>query len=253
MKQTAAYFAAKLAAYFRDGQGIPMSYGKQKTLECVKDALEEPESFYKAPCVNWKGTVSDDSSTYYSEVIAEYLLTRKPPGPQNIPAITRNKSYKTSHKDIQKQVSRRYEERFAKKIAKECKDKPLGKLGRAIDYQVPLKDNQKDNAGKIDLVTYDKKSSCVYLVEMKCGKNKETLLRAALEIQTYYCRLNREKFLNDFELNRSIAIKKILLLGPETLAYKEYKESENLSDRPKLEKLLKILDVQIPDCREIFV
>ena len=43
----------------------------------------------------------------------------------------------------------------------------LNHLGKVFDYQVPLKSIQTDDAGKIDLVSYDKESNRIYLIEVK--------------------------------------------------------------------------------------
>ena len=54
------------------------------------------------------------------------------------------------------------------------------------DYQIPLNDERKDKLGDVDLVSYNEKTKTLFLIELKYKRNKETLLRASLEIFTYY-------------------------------------------------------------------
>ncbi|WDC83370.1 hypothetical protein PL321_11465 [Caloramator sp. mosi_1] len=62
-----------------------------------------------------------------------------------------------------------------------------------------MKKTQKDDGvGKIDLISKSKNS--IWLIELKCYKhkdkeaNEETLLKAALEIATYYQWLDKVNF-----------------------------------------------------------
>jgi len=230
-------------------------YTKADTLGRVKNKLtKSPEQFYKAAtCLNWKGNVKDDGD-YYSEVIAEYLLKGMLPAFKKIPVITRDKSYKTNHADTGQTASNRHEEKFAKKLKEE--GGLHNRLGQFIDYQMPLKDERTDKAGKIDSVSSNVDESNVYLIELKVLKNKETLIRAVLEIYTYHCLVDRKKLLHDFGLNETTNVKKAVLLTATTQAFKE---ANDLPKRPNLKKLIKMLGVQIfsigsdrQGCEEIF-
>ena len=75
-------------------------------------------------------------------------------------------------------------------------------FGKVFDYQIPLKESRKDRFGEIDLVAQS--GSSIKLLELKIdGKGKETLLRALLEIYTYYKLLvgSVKKFITDFDLS----------------------------------------------------
>ncbi len=215
-------------------------YTRTQTVEQVKKELEKsPEQFYKATCLNWTGKVIDGGD-YYSEVIAEYLLKDMLRQFKKIRVITRNKSYKTNHADTGQMASNRHEEKFAKKLKEETLF--LKGLGQFIDYQMPLKNKRVDKAGKVDLVSYDVVEPSVYLIELKFGKNEESLIRAVLEIYTYHCMLNRKKLLHDFKLHETTNLKKAVLLTDNTQAFKE---GNDLSKRSNLRKLIIMLGVQI--------
>jgi hypothetical protein len=227
------------------------AYGKDKTIQKLEAELRYPDTLYKKKCVNWKGTVIDDGSTYYSELIAEYLLARGLDQLEKIKPITRKLSYRTTgHDGIGTSHSNRHEEIFAKRLM----NKNIGYLGTILDYQMPLKDVREDEAGKIDLVSCNEQMQCFYLTELKCGKNPESLLRTALEIYTYYRQLNKLKFLQDFERS-GLDVRKGILLTTGTRAFSE----ANDSNRPQLKRLLKKMGVRIfsidPDhieeCQEI--
>lgn len=205
-------------------------YSIEETIKEIQKTLNDDiTTLYKANCINWKGTTKGKNAEYYSEIIAKELIgngiVKKL---SNIPPITRKQSYRVGHNGETKNQSNRNEEIFAKELY--CKsvkfNKIFNKIGRIFDYQVPLKANQEDKAGKIDLVSYNETEKNVYLLEMKYKNNNETLLRGVLEIATYYQLLNKDKFINDYsdyELKNSIVngIKKGILIFKDTNQYKE--------------------------------
>lgn len=48
------------------------AYLNKTTIERLKIALKDIESFYNANCLNWKGQTRE--GLYYTEVMAEHLL-----------------------------------------------------------------------------------------------------------------------------------------------------------------------------------
>lgn len=230
-------------------------YWKDQTIQNLEAALRQPDTLYKTQCVNWKGTVADDGATYYSEVIAGYLLAKGELARlKKIQPITRRLSYRTiGHDGVETSDSNRHEERFAKRLM----NKEIGSLGKIIDYQMPLKDIRRNKAGKIDLVSHSEQAPCVYLAELKCGKNPESLLRTALELYTYYRQLNRTKFLRDFKLAEKLEVRMGILLTKETQAFKE----ANDFNRPQLKQLIKKLGIKlfcitsdsVEECKEIII
>jgi Holliday junction resolvase-like predicted endonuclease len=212
----------------------------KETDEVLEHELKNAKNLYKSKCINWKGKTLD-SKEYYTEVISRELLKgEKLVLLEKINQVNRgNYNVDTTHNGQHNGDTNRAEEIFAIKL----KGKKLEKLGLVIEYQVPLKEKSSDDAGKIDLVTSTNKS--VYIVELKYIGNKETLLRAILEIWTYYKQLNKVNFLNSFNLmkqNKAEDIKKAVLLSVGCNAYKEAKE---LNKRPELKQLAKALDVDI--------
>ena len=211
----------------------------KKTVEVLEDKLKNAKNLYKSKCINWKGETLD-SKEYYTEVISRELLkAEKLVLLEKIDQINRVNYNVDTHDGKHNSNTNRAEEIFAMQL----KGKKLEKLGLVIDYQVPLKKKRSDDAGKIDLITSANKS--VYIVELKYIGNKETLLRAILEIWTYYKQLNKVNFLKSFKLlkqNKTNDIRKAVLLSVGCNAYNEAKE---LSKRPKLKQLAKALDVDI--------
>ena len=207
-----------------------------KVLDCE---LKNAKKLYNSGCINWKGKTLD-SKEYYTEVISSELLKKeKLVLLEKIEQINRIKYNVATHDGQHNGDTNRAEEIFAMQL----KGKKLEKLGFVIEYQVPLKEKLSDGAGKIDLITSANES--VYIVELKCIGNKDTLLRAILEIWTYYKQLNKVNFLNSFKLlkqNKTKDIRKAVLLRVGCNAYNEAKE---LSERPELKRLTEALDVDI--------
>ena len=99
--------------------------------------------------------------------------------------ISRESSYKVdSHNGIIKDENSNREE---EKITMELFDYSQNKgvtfdiIGKIIDYQTPLKNVQKDDVGKIDLLAYNEKEKTLKILELKKPDNKETMLRCVLE------------------------------------------------------------------------
>lgn len=171
------------------------------------------EEWYKDKCMNWNGTTIGTPSLLMTEVIAEQLLNAPLNGifPGSIPQITRASSYASGHNGITAAPQKKPdEERYAIALYNQnhgC----LGPLGQIFDYQVPLKNQRSDRAGKIDLVSYNAQTKTVYLIELKIKASSETLLRCVTEIETYYHQLDHAKFLQDHQLCGN-EIKKAVLI-----------------------------------------
>lgn len=219
---------------------------KDQTINALRKALLEIEDLYKSGCVNWT-RITSDSNELYTEVIANELL-QEIDRFDKIKRVTREKTYFVpDHVNIFiNSNSNRGEEKFAKKLV----DQDLGSLGRIKDYQIPLKNVRKDKLGKVDLVSYNEKTKTLYLIELKFEGNEETLLRAALEIFTYYKSVDIDKLKNDFcqSFNYSISpdeikVKPVVLLYPECNAYRELEEVES-GKRPKFKALAETLGIE---------
>lgn len=215
---------------------------KKSLIETIKELereLKDATDLYDSGCIKWTGKTFD-TGEYYTEVIARELLKpEKLALLEKIEQINRSNYIVESHDGQHNGDTNRAEEIFAMRL----KGKKIEKLGFVVEYQVTLKEKRLDDAGKIDFVTSANKS--VYIVELKYTSNKETLLRAILEIWTYYKQLNKANFLDSFEAlkqNKTEDIKKAVLLRAGCNAYEEAKE---LVSRPALKRLVKALDVGI--------
>jgi hypothetical protein len=230
-----------------------MHYSAEETIKRVNQALKGKVSeLYKTPCINWLGKTKGQDEKYYSEIIAEYLGKKEAIMLlDGIKKISRKNYMVDSHFNTKKPINltNRREEIRAKTLKLTAN---LDKLGYVVDYQIPLCAAKRDGAGKIDLCTFkagnDKKCSFIYIIEMKVVGNKETLLRAALEIWTYYHQLDKDNFLEsypDFNNSNNIKpgmIKKAVLCGIGSNAYKEAKDLDN---RPCLRSMIKKLGIEV--------
>lgn len=180
-----------------------MAYTKQETKDLFYKALNNNIlQLYNDSCINWVGRTKD-TNELYSEIIAhELLLNLKEL--DKISTLTRSSSYKIdSHATVTMDfsTSNRDEENFAKRLY----GLNFDKMGKIIDYQIPLKDTSKDKGiGKIDLISHNDTEQCLYLIELKFGGNKETLLRAILESYTYYKIIDHSKLILDYSTHKFI-------------------------------------------------
>ncbi|ODS29922.1 MAG: hypothetical protein SCARUB_04974 [Candidatus Scalindua rubra] len=225
------------------------SSSKKETIDCFENAiknLNNVRTLYTENFVNWKG-VTKDSKEYYTEIIAEELINKinneniiseniKPLERENYKVPSRGKTFISN--------TNRKEENVAKRIDKmEC-----GELGHILYYQMPLKPNNKiKKVGKIDLVSFKKDENIVYVIELKVANKNETLLRAILEIITYYQQLNQTNFINSFKDDLGDKYKKVEIQPAVLLTCdcRAYEEVEQLDERPYLKELIKKLDVEL--------
>lgn len=200
--------------------------------------LKDISTLYKEDFINYRGDTTDTKEKY-TEVIAEWLIKNFNLF-DNIKKITRQSSYKVDTHDGKhnNQNSNRLEEIMAIEIFNQ---KSLSILGEVIDYQTPLKDKLGDEAGKIDIISYDKDNKIVYLLELKREDSKETMLRCVLEIFTYSKTLDKDKFLEDFNLPKDTKIKASPLVFFNSSQYKEIADSDN----KYLKDLIKKLEIEL--------
>ena len=200
--------------------------------------LKDISTLYKEDFINYRGDTTDTKEKY-TEVIAEWLIKNFNLF-DNMKKITRQSSYKVDTHDGKhnNQNSNRLEEIMAIEIFNQ---KSINILGEVIDYQTPLKDKLGDEAGKIDIISYDKDNKIVYLLELKREDSKETMLRCVLEIFTYSKTLDKDKFLEDFNLPKDTKIKASPLVFFNGSQYKEMAYSDN----KYLKDLIKKLEIEL--------
>lgn len=210
-----------------------MGYTRQEIIDKCKLAVSDISSFYKADFINYRGKTSD-TKEYYTEVVSEYvcdniyLL-------DSIRQIKRETSYKTlGHDGNYSASSNRLEEVTAMQMFKQCKEgTEYDYIGQIIDYQTPLKNQKKDDAGKIDLLSV--RENKVFILELKKEDSTETMLRCVLEGYTYLKTVCAEKLISDFKLSGIQEICAAPLVFKGMSQWKEMQEK-----RPHISKLIKI-------------
>ena len=211
-------------------------YTKNEIINKLEN-LKDISTLYKEDFINYRGKTTDTSEKY-TEVISEWLLNNFNLF-DNIQKITRKSSYKVeTHDGKHNPESNRKEEIMAMKIFRQSS---LNILGKILDYQTPLKDKQGDEAGKIDIISYDENNKIVYLLELKREDSKETMLRCVLEIYTYLKTLDGDKFLSDFNLPKDIKIKASPLVFLNGSQHEEMKGNDN----KYLKELIKKFEIEL--------
>lgn len=214
-----------------------MGYQRQEILEKCMEALKSEKPFYQNKIINYRGKTTD-TDEYYTEVIAEFVCQHLKELTDGIKKITRQKSYRTeTHTGEYSADSNREEEIIAMKLFRQSRDMDtfFPHLGRIIDYQIPLKAESGDKAGKIDLLSYDGRT--LHILELKKPDSKETMLRCILEGYTYLHTVDQEKLLSDFSLPRDTVVKASPFVFIGSVQHQEFME-----DRPQLKKLMTLLD-----------
>lgn len=211
---------------------IFMAYRAETLLAKIREAAQDMDTFYQQRFLNWTGFTSD-TKVRYTEVTAGYLLGHSELV-NRISCVGRG-SYLVSHTpppDAGGYQGPRKEEHLAQAL----KGKTLDGLGEIKEYQVPLKRSAKDEGvGKIDLVSLN--GSRLYVIELKFGTSKETLLRCAMEAVTYCHQANREQLMKDYHATEIV---------PAVLVGKGGDQEAELGKRPaNLIELLKQLEVEV--------
>ena len=207
----------------------------------MKEAKSDIKNFYKKEFVNYLG-VTSDTKEYYTEIIAEWLLDNFYLF-DTIKMISRESSYKVKTHDgkIKDENSNHEEEKIAMELFDYSQNKgaTFDIIGKIIDYQTPLKNVQKDDVGKIDLLAYNEKEKTLKILELKKPDSKETMLRCVLEAYTYLKIVDKDKLLKDFGLPKDTILKTCPFVFVDGEQYKEIQE-----DRKYLKELMKNLDIE---------
>ena len=217
-------------------------YSKDEIIKMMEEAKSDMKNFYKKEFVNYSGETSD-TKEYYTEIIAEWLLDNFYLF-DTIKMISRESSYnvKTHDGKIKDEKSNREEEKIAMELFDYSQNKGVtfDIIGKIIDYQTPLKNVQKDDVGKIDLLAYNENEKTLRILELKKPDNKETMLRCVLEAYTYLKIVDKTKLLKDFSLPEDTVIKACPFVFVDGEQHKELKDN-----RENLENLIKKLGIEI--------
>ena len=217
------------------------TYSKNEIIKMMEEAKSNMKNFYKNDFVNYTGKTTD-TKEYYTEIVAEWLLKNFSLF-DDIKTINRESSYKIKSHDgkIKNKSSNREEEKIAMNLFdfSQNKGKIFEIIGKIIDYQTPLKNKQTDDAGKIDLLSYDENTKTLRILELKKPDNAETMLRCVLEAYTYFKVIDKEKLLKDFGLPADTVVKASPFVFLKSTQCKEMQE-----DRKYLKKLMKKLGIE---------
>lgn len=209
-----------------------MSYTREQILQHLNKLASNMSLLYKSGCINYRGKTTD-TKEYYTEVISEWLLDHLELLEQ-IKPITRQSSYRVGgHDGIPEHPDSIREEELIAMAMKRQGHLPL--VGQVVDYQTPLKNVQKDKAGKIDLLAYD--GTTLRILELKEPDSKETMLRCVLEGYTYLKTVNQTKLLTDFGLPTDTAVKACPFVFRDGFQWVEMQQ-----DRPYLKRLMEVLN-----------
>ena len=206
-------------------------YSKDEIIKMMEEAKSDMKNFYKKEFVNYSGETSD-TKEYYTEIIAEWLLDNFYLF-DTIKMISRESSYKVKTHDgkIKAENSNREEEKIAMELFDYSQNKGVtfDIIGKIIDYQTPLKNVQKDDVGKIDLLAYNENEKTLRILELKKPDSKETMLRCVLEAYTYLKVVDKAKLLKDFGLPENTEIKACPFVFYDSEQHQEMqKNKENL-------------------------
>ena len=214
-----------------------MGYTRKEIFEECQKAFVDKSTFYKQNFINYRGKTTD-TKEYYTEVIAEFLCEHIHEYVSGIECISRKSSYKTEgHDGTYNPESNREEEIIAMQIFAQSKNHgDLDFIGHIEDYQTPLKSTAEDEAGKIDLLSFD--GSVMRILELKKPDSKETMLRCVLEGFTYLQTADCRKLITDFNRDpESVLMKACPFVFYNGEQHKEMKQA-----RPHLKKLMDLLD-----------
>lgn len=158
---------------------------------CTEQEVQEVVgNFYKTSILNYRGYVTGEKKikkNLYTERIAKSILENDLLTVWKSLAPVRKNHFVPDHsKKCECIISTNRKEEILAKLLYRQGD--VGGLGKILDYQTPLKNENSDSYGKIDLLSYNKKDNLISIVELKYrpSVSDETLLRCILEAYTYY-------------------------------------------------------------------
>ena len=226
-----------------------MDYTKEKIVEMTGTDIAEhgnwikdlnskndfmgADTFWLSESASRIGKTSDTNEDY-TEVVGAFLLENGFIGKDNftgVKQITKKAPYQahTKFSPAACYLSLHLEEKF----------------GTIVESEIELGNYPDDKAGVVDLITYKKDTDELNLIEFESDYSENTLLSAALKIQTHYQTIDKEKLVNDFYSkedspisSKNPQIKKVLVLLKGSNAYKEYQEN-----RPNVTKILNELQI----------
>jgi len=188
---------------------MPIKHTEQEVINSLKEYIDDPRKMlpllYKAPFITRYGETLHTKKKYY-DIVADYLLKEIDIidlFEKNIIKISRRekgKSYNAGHPKLKIEEKKRIlknKNAGEDEIAKCLFGDEIEQIGKIIDYQIPIANEESQSVGVVDMLSY--KDNILSLIEFKKQNNKETLLRAILEIYTYYQHIKHiEELKEDF-------------------------------------------------------
>lgn len=240
-----------------------MSWTKDETISQLNAIAQKIDSFYKK-CPYRKGNLKREkvpSDEFVAEYIINNLVIQKDKQHliKGINLDTRDNYFDKPRKEIDKKKGSK-EEIFQRYIyfGKEL-DGDLSERFAGEDF-IWFEFSGYPRIGKgIDLISYNRDQRTITLYELKFGDVNEHLLKAILEVQTYYQRTRFDKLKKDWKkynsncskpeshyesldlLFENDSIRKVLLLDRRTLAYKQFVDENNKN----MLKLIKMFDIEV--------
>lgn len=126
------------------------------------------------------------------------------------------------------------------------------KIGRVLEYQVPLKNKRSDQAGKIDLLAWD--GHVLRILELKKpGAESETMLRCVLEGDAYLRTVDTAKLIEDFNQGiQDLHLPEDTPVKASPFVFENSRpERDYHSECPQLKKLMALLDSEPFFLREV--
>ena len=213
--------------------------------ECLNYIGEACYPLYSKSFINWNGK-TEDTGKEYQELFSAYIYERLENNA--LPGVSKLDFDRYCEKDRDLSKEGTGEEKVQRKFyQKEFKD-----FGMCIWYELRANKNGKG----IDLVFFNKETNALTVCELK-HNSKETLLRAALELQTYYQSIQWEKALAELrerakEINiampedlSKVPIKKCILINKGCKATSSLNEDGSLKENSALKKLLDAFEMKV--------
>ncbi len=211
---------------------------KYELIECIKN---RKAFLYKVDALTTHH-YTNDAIDYILEneielVNGEYQL-------KDAKKITRIKSYNPKHdksEEMQNEGEFMCSEKWLVKNMFSGKIDHDDIFGELIEYEVPLKNKRSDGTGDIDFIS--RKNGKLWMVEIKNYDSEEAILKAILEIQSYYQIVDKEKLISDYKedynLVADIEIEKVVAIFDRTEASRQYMESK------KVKELIKMFNIKV--------
>jgi uncharacterized protein (UPF0335 family) len=169
---------------------------------------EKMSLLYRDDFLNKYLPIGDDTKKPHDDVIAKYLLNHLNLFSNDyIPRIDRKGCYiQESHRQLASE-KKGFAEKNEKYLAQNLYGLIFDGIGEIIDFETPISDG---SFGEVDLLGYNENGGdgVLSLIELKREDSPETILRAILEICTYFLQIDIEKLKEELK-EKGFDVKKV--------------------------------------------